>query len=86
MSYKWIWCGKPTSLDKLHVNQLNSINKTLLNNKGTVWFNIPAVDWRKAINEELNKRKLNNIYKSSTKVLTQFKNYKSCVTKHLQQK
>lgn len=83
MSLQWIWCGKATPLDKLHETQLNSINKTLLRNKGTVWFNIDSSDWRKAIKDELDRRKALNI---SVKTLNKLKNYKTCVHRIMQHK
>lgn len=85
MNYQWIWKGKAIPLNKLHLAQINSIQKTLIKHKGTKWFNIDSVDWRKAIKEELDRRKIININKSVNKSLTQFKNYNICITKMQQE-
>lgn len=71
MENQWVWKGESKSLRDLSIGQLNSINSTLTKHKGTTWFGLPSVDWRKAINQELkiknaiqeSKQIINNIYK-----------------------
>lgn len=82
-NYQWIWQGKAIPLEKLHTTQLNSIRTTLVRNKGTVWFNIDSVDWRKAIKIELNRRVA---LEETKKHLNKLNSYKSCVHTIMQQK
>jgi hypothetical protein len=80
-NYQWIWQGKAIPLEKLHTTQLNSIRKTLVKNKGTTWFNIDSVDWRKAIKTELARRVA---LEETKKHLNKLKSYKTCVHRIIQ--
>ena len=79
-NYQWFWKGKAIPLEKLHSAQLNSIQNTLIKNKGSVWFNIPSSDWRKEIKKELDKRKA---FEISNRTLSTLNNYNSCLRKIL---
>lgn len=81
--YQWIWNGKAIPIEKLHLTQLNSINKTLIKNKGSIWFNIDSSDWRVAIRNEWKRRAALEL---STQTLNKLKPYKTCVNSILQRK
>ena len=66
MKNQWIWKGENKSLRDLSIGQLNSINTTLTKHKGTTWFGLPSVDWRKAINSEL---KIKNAIQESKAII-----------------
>lgn len=99
-NYQWIWQGKAIPLEKLHITQLNSINKTLIKHKGSNWFNIDSSDWRVAIKQELEKRRISAlitkefskkgknsiIIKKAFKELNKLKPYKSCISSILHKK
>jgi hypothetical protein len=51
-THNWIWKGKSIPIEKLHINQLKTIIKTLENNPSN-WFGRSADDWQYNINNVL---------------------------------